>query len=52
MYGGKLNVTHMGTYSGDEQFLNISFKETTIIRRLNVHGIKVRAMVVVSVKKK
>ncbi|XP_055325553.1 uncharacterized protein LOC129579470 [Sitodiplosis mosellana] len=48
LYGGILNVSHMGTYSADEQFLNISFKETTIIRRLNVHGIKVRAMVVVT----
>ncbi|XP_031631205.1 uncharacterized protein LOC116345713 isoform X2 [Contarinia nasturtii] len=48
IYGGKLNVSHMGTYSADEQFLNISFKETTIIRRLNVHGIKIRAMAVVT----
>lgn len=48
LYGGKLNVTHMGTYSADAQFLNISFKETTIIRRLNVHGIKLRVMTVVS----
>lgn len=49
LYGGLLNVSHMGYYSADEQFLNISFKETTIIRRMNVHGIKVRAMVVVSI---
>lgn len=51
LYGGLLNVSHMGTYSADKQFLNIFFKETTIIRRLNVHGIKVRAMVVVSIYK-
>lgn len=52
LYAGKLNVSHMGIYSADEEFLNISFKETTIIRRLNVHGIRVRAMVVVSIYKK
>lgn len=52
LYGGLLNVSHMGQYSVDEQFLNIFFKETTIIRRMNVHGIKVRAMVVVSISTK
>lgn len=45
-------MSHMGIYSADEDFLNISFKETTIIRRMNVHGIKLRIMVVVSVYKK
>lgn len=48
-YGGLLNVSHMGYYAADEQFLNISFKETTIIRRMNVRGIRVRAMCVVSI---
>lgn len=39
----------MGIYLVDKQLLNIFYKETTIIRRLNVHGISIRTMVVVSV---
>lgn len=39
----------MGIYSADEHFLNIFFKETTIVRRLNVHGIQLRMMIVVSI---
>lgn len=49
LYGGKLNVSHMGIYRSDEEFLNISFKEATIIRRLNVRGIRIRTMFVVSI---
>lgn len=41
----------MGIYSVDKQLLNIFYKDTTIIRRLNVHGIRIRTMVVVSVYK-
>lgn len=47
-YGGKLNVSHMGTYDADKRNLSISFEQSTIVRRLNVHGIKLRTMVVVS----
>lgn len=47
-YGGNLNVSHMGIYSSNEQFLNISFQETTIVRRIQVPGIRLRAMFVVS----
>lgn len=42
-------MSHMGIYSADEHFLNIFFKETTIVRRLNVHGIQLRMMIVVSI---
>lgn len=49
LYGGQLNATVMGIYLVDKQLLNIFYKDTTIIRRLNVHGISIRTMVVVSV---
>lgn len=49
LYGGKLNLTHMGFYSTHDKLLNITFKESTIVRRLNVHGIQIRTMIVVSI---
>lgn len=39
----------MGFYLADKQILNITFQETTIIRRKNVNNIKVRAMIVVHI---
>lgn len=47
LYGGKLNLTHMGFYSTNDKLLQIAFKETTIVRRLNVDGIRIRTMLVV-----
>lgn len=55
LYGGQLNVTYMGSafqLSSGKQLLNIFYEDATIIRRLNVHGISIRTMVVVSVEKK
>lgn len=49
LYGGKLNLTHMGFYSSNNKLLNITFRETTIIRRLNVNGIHIRTMIVVCI---
>lgn len=47
LYGGTLNLTHMGFYWTNDKLLSITFKETTIVRRLNVHGIQLRTMFVV-----
>lgn len=47
LYGGTLNITRMGFYSTNDKLLHTTFKETTIVRRLNVHGIHLRTMFVV-----
>lgn len=46
-FGGNLNLTHMGGYSIGDKRLSITFTATTIVRRMNVDGIRVRTMVVV-----
>lgn len=46
-FGGNLNLTRMGGYSIGDKRLSITFTETTIVRRMNVDGIRVRTMVVV-----
>lgn len=51
LFGGKLNLTHMGVYSASDKHLNITFTQTTVIRRMDLHGIRVRTMVVVRKQK-